>query len=91
MTHKDPTALVAALARTALEDGPADPATVRVTRNEDGRLPDLTVHFAPTGDRAADQHAADLVRGEIRIHEHTRPGDGLTAERLDVRALRGAR
>ncbi|MFJ2278736.1 hypothetical protein ACIOEZ_31830 [Streptomyces sp. NPDC087866] len=91
MTHKDPTALVAALARTALEDGPADPATVRVTHDESGRLPDLTVHFATTGEEAADRHAADLVRGEIRIHEHSRPGDGLTGERLAVRALQGAR
>jgi hypothetical protein len=91
MTKKDPTDLVAALARTALEHGPADPTTVQVTLDEGGRLPDLTVHFAPTGDRHADRHAADLVRGEIRIHEHSRPGDGLTGERLAVRALQGAR
>ncbi|MEV7681428.1 hypothetical protein AB0O64_23180 [Streptomyces sp. NPDC088341] len=91
MIHKDPTALVAALARTALEHGPADPTTVRVTLNEGGRLPDLTVNFAPTGEQAADRHAADLVRGEIRIHDHSRPGNGLTDRRLAVRALQGAR
>lgn len=91
MTHKDPMTLVAALARTALEDGPADATTVRVTLNKGGRLPDLTVFFAPTGEQAADRHAADLVRGEIRIHEHSCPDCGLAAERLSVRALSAAR
>lgn len=91
MTHKDPTARVAALARTALQDGPADPTTVRVTLDDSGTLPDLTVDFATTGDLAADRDAADLVRAEIRIHEHSRPGDGLTGERLAVRARQVAR
>ncbi|MEU9778482.1 MULTISPECIES: hypothetical protein [unclassified Streptomyces] len=91
MTHKDPTTLVAALARTALEDGPADLTTVRVTLDESGTLPDLTVDVATTGDLAADQHAADLVRGEICIHEHTRPSHGLTVDRLAVRIFQAAR
>ncbi|TQE33144.1 hypothetical protein [Streptomyces ipomoeae] len=90
MTQQERTARrAAALARTGLEDGPVDPATVQVEVTGHERGPEITVSFAATGHPEADEHAKDLVRGEFRIHEHARPGDGIAEQRLQVRPRTG--